>query len=746
MLYTDHPQGEDQIVFRAEDDASPATPAIKPWRVLAIDDDADFQASLKNALRDAFILDRQVELHQVLSRQEAAHLLARDRDFAVLLVDVVMETDDAGLRLIKGIREMLGMHEPRIILLTGQPGFAPIDDVMRDYDLCDYCLKSDLAARGLKNILTGAIRSYHQLITISGARKGLQLILEASNRFSVARSIQDMASAALTEVAILLGVPEEGIVAVEGPSPLLVGESPEPIIIGAAGRFAPYVSQSVKALPDESLSQLLAGTLARRCSHGTERYQVIYIPRQHARADYAIYVATGRALDDAETQLLAVFAANASKGFSNVALISRLDRMAYEDDLIGIPNRNGLLREIERIRLSPDDADAQLMLIDLDNFSGLNEAFGVAIGNAVLRAIYAPLRQLFPPPCIVGRIAADLFAVVSPGALVDLAMAERIAEKELQIGEQGFRFSVCASQIAVNALTGDAADLIRAAKSTLRHAKRRGQGTLLRHDPHSEAEAGARFELMSRLAQAIDDKTLVLHFQPMVAFDTGRVIGAEALLRWPAEAGGVGPAEFIPLAEKSSYIHAIGHLVLDQACAALHQLDAAGLGALTVSINASARQFEDPTFIGRTLQALKTAGIAPARLKIEVTETAVVDNLQQLTGRLAELRAAGVRIAIDDFGTGQASLKYVHELPADLIKIDMSFVRRIGRNDRSQDIIRIMIDLGHAIGARLVAEGVETPEQARWLRQHGCHYAQGWHFGRPMPLAEFIAHCQRPAT
>lgn len=616
---------------------------------------------------------------------------------------------------------------------------------MRDYDLSDYCLKSDLAARGLKNILTGAIRSYHQLITISGARKGLQLILEASNRFSVARSIQDMASAALTEVAILLGVPEEGIVAIEGPSPLLAGESPEPIIIGAAGRFAPHVSQSVKALPDETIARLLADTLTRRSGHGTGHYQVIYIPRQHAMADYAIYVATGRALEPAETELLAVFAANAAKGFSNVALISRLDRMAYEDDLLGIPNRNGLLREIERIRLSPNKTTAQLLLIDLDNFSGLNEAFGVEVGNGVLRALYAPLRQLFPPPCTIGHIAADLFAVIGPTERIGLDTAARIAEQALEIGGQSFRFTVCASQIAINALPGEAADLIRAAKSTLRQAKRRGQGSLLHFDPSFEAEAGARFELMSRLARALEEDALVLHFQPMVAFDTGRVIGAEALLRWPAERGGVGPDVFIPLAEKSSYIHAIGDLVLDQACAALRQLDAAGLGALTVSINASARQFENPAFIGHTLQTLKTAGIAPARLKIEVTETAVVENVQQLTDRLAELRDAGVRIAIDDFGTGQASLKYVHELPADLIKIDMSFVRRIGRNDRSQDITRIMIDMGHAIGAQLVAEGVETAEQAHWLRQHGCHYAQGWHFGRPMPLAEFIAHCTHQA-
>lgn len=739
MLEDDHPLDHDRIVFRPEDDVP--LPGRKPWRILAIDDDVDFQASLKHALKGASILDRPVELHLANGRQSAAHLLARDRDFAVILVDVVMETDDAGLRLIKGIRDMLGMAEPRVILLTGQPGFAPIDDVMRDYDLSDYCLKSDLAKRGLKNILTGAIRAYHQLATINGARKGLQLILEASNRFSVARSVQDMASAALAELATLLGIPEEGIVAVEGASVTSALDVTGPAIIGAAGRFAPHVGQSITALPDESIAQLLADTLAQRSSISTALHQVLYIPRQHALADYAIYVETGRPLDEPEAQLLAVFAANAAKGFSNVALISRLDRMAYEDDLLGIPNRNGLLREIERTRLSPEGSSAQLMLIDLDNFAGINEAFGVAVGNAVLRAIYAPLRILFPPPCIVGRISADLFAVLGPASRVELSRVERIFHEELHIGGQSFRFTVCASQIGVGELPGEAADLMRAARSTLRRAKRQGQGSLLKHDPQIELEAGARFELMSRLAHAIEHDLLELHFQPMVALDTGRIIGAEALIRWPAGHGGVGPDVFIPLAEKSSYIHAIGDRVLEQSCAALREFDAAGLGALTVSVNASARQFESPTFIGHIVHTLKALGIEARRLKVEVTETAVVENMARLTSQLAALRATGVRIAIDDFGTGQASLAYVHLLPADLIKLDMSFVQRIGRQDRSEAITKIMIDMGRAIGADLVAEGVETEAQARWLREHGCQTGQGWHFGRPMPLPEFIAFC-----
>ena len=194
-------QADDLVQFAPEDTAR-ALDEGDCWRVLAVDDDEGFQRSTELALRNLRLLGRPLVLVQAYCLAEAARLLARDRDFAVVLADVVMETDDAGLRLVKGIREMLGLSEVRIILLTGQPGFAPIDEVMQSYDLSDYCLKSELAHRGLGNVLTAALRGYRDLRALSAARKGLQLILEASNRLSTARTIRDMSQEEQTIVVV----------------------------------------------------------------------------------------------------------------------------------------------------------------------------------------------------------------------------------------------------------------------------------------------------------------------------------------------------------------------------------------------------------------------------------------------------------------------------------------------------------------------------------------------------------------
>lgn len=393
---------DDLVGFRDEETLPDRATAI-PWRVLAVDDDLGFQAALSHALDGLQVLGRPIALKQAYSLSEAARLLAKDRDFAVIFADVVMETEDAGLRLVKGVREMLGLHEPRIVLLTGQPGFAPVDQVMEDYDLSDYCLKSDLASRGLKNILTAAIRGYSHLAAVTAARKGLQLILEASNRLTAARTIEQIASAVLIELADLLDVPAEGIVCVMSQNNGDPAGTAAPAIVGAAGQFEAYLNGSLQALPDRKVVDCIAEALAGRHLIARNDCQVLYFPRQHAMADYAVYLATGRPLEASESELLGVLAANASKGFGNVALISRLDRMAFEDELLHIPNRSALLREIERLRIGKANGSHRLVLIDLDDFSGLNDAFGVALGNRILEALVEPLRTAFPPPAKIGR-------------------------------------------------------------------------------------------------------------------------------------------------------------------------------------------------------------------------------------------------------------------------------------------------------------------------------------------------------
>jgi len=713
------------------------------WRVLSVDDDPAFQDALEFALSQVVILERPLELVRANSMRAAARLLAGDRDFAVILADVVLETAEAGLHLAKGIREMLGLVEPRIVLLTGQPGFASIEEVMSTYDLSDYCLKTELADRGIKNVLTAAIRSYAQLTAISAARKGLHLILEASNRFSAARSIKDLAGATLAEAAKLLGIEADGLVCLH---PDHEGLAPTVQVVGAAGRFAPLLGQSLARLTESGTRALVLDALAQHRSLETDTAQVLYFPREHAVSAYAVYFSTGRPIDDAKRELLKIFAANASKAFGNVALIDRLGRMAFEDEMFGIPNRSALLREIERQRTRQLGATAQhLVLVDVDNFGGLNDAFGVALGNHILRTLVPLLTGAFPPPAMIARVTADLFAVLGPADSVDMQRALALFAQPLRVDGQTLRLTACATQIALDAVPGDAAELLSAAWGTLRSAKSQGPGHMAEYDREVERTAGKRFAMMSRLGHDIERDALSLVYQPQIDLTSGRLIGVEALLRWQGEHGPVPPSEFIPIAEQSSYIHPIGEIVLRHATNAMIRLKASTLDQIAMSINISARQFEDPALIETILARVDAAGIARRQMVLEVTETSALANFADVSQVLQRARDAGCLVSIDDFGTGFSSLAYIHRLPADHLKIDRAFVSRLEEDARSRQIAHVIIQLGKAIGASLIAEGVETEAQADWLREHGCEYAQGWLFGRPMSLDALLAEYGSPA-
>ena len=738
------PTPEDDSIEFADEASRPTLPPASAWRVLAVDDDQDFQRSLALAFKNIRILGRPVELVQAFSVSEAARLLARDRDYAVILADVVMGSARDGLKLVKGIRGMLGLTTPRIVLLTGQPNFAPIDQAMEDYDLTDYCLKSDLATRGLKNILTGALRAYAQLTTIATAHRGLERILEASNQMAGARSIAEVARTLLDGLGALLQIPIDGMIAIQAGEVGIPGvdAATEARIVGAAGCFAETRLQPLNTIPHESARRLLNDALSGRVSIDRKDCQVLYFPRQHAMAEYAVYLATPRPLDAQEQELLRVFAANAAKGFGNVALISRLDQTAFTDALLNIPNRSALLRELGRLRGDRNGSGYRLVLLDVDNYGGLNDAFGVALGDRVLTALVARLQQRFAPPTLIARIAGDVFAILGKHNAVGTAHAAAVFEEPLAVGEDSYHLSACTTEIALDARDGDSADLLSAAWGSLRAAKARGPGSAQHYDPEVERRTGERFALISRLGKALRDEVLFLVFQPQVDLRTGAVTGAEALLRWPTDDGFIPPNTFIPLAEQSSHIDAIGALVTRHTCRALQQLAQAGLGKLCVSMNVSARQFDANTFSARLAEACAEAGVSPDQVGLEVTETAVMQSVEAVIDTLHAHRRRGGSVAIDDFGTGMSSLSYLLQLPIDHLKIDQSFVSRLESDPRSRTLARMIIDLGHTIGASLIAEGVETDAQADWLRSNGCETAQGWRFARPMPLPEFIDFCR----
>ncbi|CAL96281.1 EAL domain-containing protein [Azoarcus olearius] len=733
---------DDHFAFAAEEPPTDAHPASRRqvFRVLSVDDDAAFQHSLRYALASFRYRDQPIEFLTAGSANEAASLLAARHDIAVVLLDVVMESDDAGLRLVTSIRELLGNAEIRIILLTGQPGVAPMQTSLTRLDINDYWLKTDLTRERLHGILTGALRAWEQIDALNRARRGLQMIVEASNSLTSSRTLHDFSGRVVKELARLLRLAPEGLVCVQdGP-----GSDPQSAtIVGAAGRFSHLVAGQLSVLDDTRIRELLRQALAEQQSLADAESQVLYFPGSGDGPRAATYVATLRALDDTELELLRVFASNINSGLINVSLVSQLDRMAYEDSLLAMPNANALLRCLDSVLARPAPRDRALLFIDLDQYSESCLSLGIEQGDLLLARMAARLRRSFPPPALVARLHDDTFAVLGPPAALDLARLDRLEAGDVDDNELAPFISLGAARIDLDHYQGSAKSAMATGSLLLKQSRRQGPGRVVEYEPGMETPHNLRFQLARELHHALRGREIGIALQAQYDLASGTVVGAEALARWTrADGTPIPPTTFIPLAEANGLIAPLGKHIIELTCEALARLAAAGFGHLPIAVNVSALQLAQTGLLDELRATLEAHGLDPHILEIEVTESIAMDERYATGNMLGRLCEAGFPIAIDDFGTGYSSLAYLRTLPAHTLKIDRSFVQEIGVTPERQTIADMIIGLGRRLDMRVIAEGVENSAQADWLKTRGCHHAQGYLFARPEPVAGLIARLQ----
>lgn len=415
----------------------------------------------------------------------------------------------------------------------------------------------------------------------------------------------------------------------------------------------------------------------------------------------------------------------------------RISFLAHHDPLTGVGNRTTFTQEIEQA-VATAVAGRQpfaLLLIDLDNFKAVNDTLGHAAGDSLLVEMVGRIRGLLRRSDLVARLGGDEFAILLRGAL-NRSDVEALARRIIQaIGEphayEGHRLSVGASLGGAIAPTDarDAKTLLKCADLALYRSKRDGKGTFHFFEPEMDAEMRDRRELEFELRCADLDRELELHYQPIISVKSGSLRGFEALVRWRnPRRGMVSPAEFIPLAEETGLIEAIGRWVLNEACrqAAKWPRD------LVIAVNASAVQFRQGQLAEAIGQALAKSGLEPSRLEIEITESVLLADTGANLAVLQRLREIGVRIALDDFGTGYSSMTYLRRFQFSRLKIDRSFVRDIGSSRESMAIVRAIIGLGENLGIDTTAEGVETAAQLEALRQERCGEIQGFLFSPPV--------------
>lgn len=430
-------------------------------------------------------------------------------------------------------------------------------------------------------------------------------------------------------------------------------------------------------------------------------------------------------------------------------LEGQLEEMARYDSLTGLANR-AMFREMldgSLARSRRSGTGVALLFLDLDRFKTINDTLGHRIGDLLLKEVAARLKSCLRETDIIARLGGDEFTIVTEGSFSVVAEgvsarrnAAIIAKKLIEVMAAPFQLEE--HEVFANTSIGiaetisgepDAENLLKHADMAMYRAKEKGGGTYEFHTGEMTEAANRRLDLENKIRRAVESEEFILHYQPQMDLRTGRIIGMEALARWNRPGAHlVPPNEFIPVAEETGLIVPLGEWVLRAACKQHSAWLDAGLPHARISVNISARQFQDRGLLGLVREILDSSGFEPEYLEMEVTEGLLAGNSTDTVETMQALKVMGVRLSIDDFGTGYSSLAYLKEFPVDSLKIDRSFIEGVLHNRQDAAIAGTVIELAHNLGLEVVAEGVEKEEQMAWLRERGCDIVQGFLISRPM--------------
>jgi diguanylate cyclase (GGDEF)-like protein len=461
---------------------------------------------------------------------------------------------------------------------------------------------------------------------------------------------------------------------------------------------------------------------------------------------FTLYTSKPEFFDAAGLLLLTELAGNVAFALDHLERRERLDRLSNYDTLTGLANRRSFLERVAQYMRSADDDGHKMavFLIDLERFKKLNDSLGRSAGDALLKQVAEWLAQNAENVNLVARLDADHFAVILPKVMFESSVARMLDKTIAAFMKHEFSLNGAvyrmAAKFGVAVFPDDGTDadtLINNAEAALKKAKA-GRDRYLFYAQKMMETVAISVGVENRLRRALEREEFVLHYQPKVNILSGKVTGAEALIRWNDPVSGLTlPGRFIPILEETGLIHDVGRWALRKAMEDYQRWRNGGLPAVRIAVNVSALQLRNQNFVAEIQQAVSVAADAAAGLQLEITESVIMQDVNHSISSLLAIRALGVTIAIDDFGTGFSSLNYLAKIPVDTLKIDRSFVVEMISATGGLTLVSVIINLAHALKLNTVAEGVETEEQLRQLRLLGCHEMQGYLFGKPMPVESF---------
>ena len=704
------------------------------WQVLIVDDDPEIHSVTQLALSDLIVLGRRLEYLHAYSGKDACEIIENNTDVVLVLLDVVMETDNAGLNVVKHIRETLNRQDIRIVLRTGQPGYAPEESVIKDYDINDYKTKTELTRRKLVTTVYAAIRSYQQISTVTESRQGLEKIVSGSSSLLEMHSIAEYSQGTLKQLTQLLDQDTDCLFCARGQGIIEDANDLSFYIIAQKGFSSVLANQKLEALKDDNVSQNVKTCFTQKEHLYIDNTLYLYLARGGYRA--VIYLTLQEPLSDIQKQLLEVFLTGVAIGYENVHLFQKLSNAAYKDWLTNLPNRLEFVRMLDSFA-KEGFGNEVAALIDLNHFSDVNDALGQDIGNQLLAAVSQRLQGI-NFSCKVARVGADVFGIVGSETFLTPKVLMDLFEHPFIAGEQKLPINACFGFCNKKDAASSGVKVLNQINIALNLAKKKRDEHFAYYNPEMEDETQWRLNMIRQLRNDFAENRLELWYQPQLALNSGKVIGAEALLRWRTIDGEfISPAVFIPLAEYSGLIVEIGDWVVNQACSQIKVLEQQSYSNITISVNVSIPQFRRGNFVDTVLSAIQKHQVQPSKLELEITENILMDDPQVVIDALVELKKQGISIALDDFGTGFSSMSYLQNLPLDRLKVDRAFIQNIVKEGQSV-IAETIINLGQKMNLKVIAEGIEEIEQQERLKELGCDEVQGFYYAKPMPEDEFL--------
>lgn len=733
-------ESEDDLFLFSEEEHSQLSEPTKNWKILTVDDDANYQRSLLFSLKNFQVQGLPIEILTANSAASAAPVLVEHPDISVILLDVVMEEDDSGLKLVNSIRNMLGNKIVRIVLLTGQPGVAPRSEVMRSYDIDEYWNKSELTGELLQSILNSHIRTWDSMRQLEDASKGLQLIVDACRTLSNKRDIFTFTQTVLNEINLIIGIKEGGLIVTTSPvseeTPHLADNCQ---VVASSGIYSRYAGVSITDIDDAFIQELFQKALSEKRHQFEECYSVFYFETTEVdQRDYLVIVRGHSKLTDYHIYLLQVFSENIRTGFTNVALFNRLTELAYYDPEVKSFNRNWLIKELNTMTESEREKSS-LLLIAIEKYGEINLTFGSQYINRLLKNLYQQLKMLMPNAFVIARARQHIFAIVVDSSSDEYNKLPLLYQNAVKLEKAEHFVDLTIADLPLKELINLSPDnILRTGESMVEKAMLEGNNYIL-YDQDLSAGITRRYRLLQELKKALAQDQFFVVLQPKVNLVTGDCVGYEALVRWKKSSGEfIPPDQFIPLAEAAHLIGILDILVFKKTLDAVKALQQENI-YLPISFNATSRDLQDPVYITSFVKELDQSEVLPEFLEMEITESQAMENYEEILPQLQFLTKKGIRITIDDFGTGYSSLAHITNLNADGLKIDRSFVMRLGQNGAPEHVISMILNLGHFLDMEVIAEGIETEEHRQILIHHGCQFGQGYLFAKPLPVNDAIA-------